>query len=74
MMYYSFTCPFPCNYVIKVGAENSDDAVGKIMAAGAMSCRNLANRCYCEKKDLNLYPIPEDDLRNVVSLHMQVGN
>ena len=73
MMYYSFTCPLPCNYKIRVDAENRDDAVRKMMTAGAMSCRNLANHYYCEQSNLNLYPIPEEELRNAVNLRMRVG-
>ena len=33
-MKYSFKCPPPCNYEIKVEANNDDEAVGKIMKAG----------------------------------------
>jgi predicted small metal-binding protein len=34
-MKYSCQCPPPCNYEIKVEANNDDEAVEKIMQAGA---------------------------------------
>ncbi len=74
MVNYSFTCPFPCTNKINVEAENRDDAARKIVMAGAMSCRNLANHCYCEKSNVNLYPIPEEELRNAVNHQMRIGN
>ncbi len=73
MMYYSFTCPLPCHHKIKVDAENRDDAVRKIMTAGAMSCRNLANQYYCAEVNLNLYPIPEEELKDAVNLGLRIG-
>ena len=33
-MKYSFTCPAPCNYQIKVDAKSDDEAVDKILAEG----------------------------------------
>jgi predicted small metal-binding protein len=33
-MKYSFSCPAPCNYEIKVDAKDDDEAIGKIMAEG----------------------------------------
>ncbi len=73
-MYYSFACPFPCNCTIKVNADDPDDAVRKIITAGAMSCRNLSNLYYCKKANLNLYPIPEDQLKNIVRSRMHTGD
>jgi predicted small metal-binding protein len=35
-MKYSCQCPPPCNYEIKVEANNDDEAVEKIMQAGAV--------------------------------------
>ena len=74
MIHYLFNCPFPCNNKIQVNADNRDDAVSKIMLAGAMSCRNLDNQCFCKKENLNLYPIPLHELRNTVNLTMQTSN
>jgi hypothetical protein len=33
-MSYSFTCPSPCNYEVKVEAKDDDQAVEKILMAG----------------------------------------
>ena len=33
-MKYSFTCPAPCNYEMKVDAKSDDEAVDKIFAEG----------------------------------------
>jgi predicted small metal-binding protein len=38
-MKYSFKCPAPCNYEIKVDAQTDDDAMNKIMAAGQVHVR-----------------------------------
>ena len=44
VMIYSFTCPTPCSREIMVEANNSIDAIDKIIMAGAMSCRNSRDR------------------------------
>ena len=38
-MQYSFKCPAPCNYEIKVDAKDDDDASNKIMAAGKIHAK-----------------------------------
>ena len=43
-MKYSFKCPAPCNYEIKVDAQTDDDAVNKIMAAGQGSRKGSSSR------------------------------
>jgi hypothetical protein len=70
-MTYSFACPVPCNYKIKVNAINGDDAINKIIMAGAISCRNSNNRCHCKKANHNMPPIKEEQLRNIVRLCMR---
>jgi hypothetical protein len=70
-MTYSFACPVPCNYEIKVDAKNGDDAINKIIMAGAIRCRNIKNRCHCEKANHNMPPIKEEQLRNIVQLCMK---
>jgi hypothetical protein len=70
-MTYSFSCPVPCTYEIKVDATNGDDAINKIIIAGAMSCRNINNRCHCEKASHNMPPIKEEQLKNIVRLCMR---
>ena len=69
VMIYSFTCPTPCNREIMVEANNSIDAIDKIIMAGAMSCRNSRDRCTCEKAHLGLPPIPVEQLKKIVSLY-----
>jgi len=38
-MKYSFKCPAPCNYEIKVDAQNDDEAMNKTMAAGKVHAK-----------------------------------
>jgi hypothetical protein len=70
-MTYSFSCSVSCNYEIKVDAINGDDAINKIITAGAISCRNINNRCHREKANHNMPPIKEEQLRNIVRLCMR---
>lgn len=70
-MIYTFACPVPCNRVIKVYANTDDDAINKIIVAGAMSCRNMANKKYCEKGRHNMPSLPEEQLREIVRLSME---
>ena len=72
-MFYKFTCPAPCSRVIMVDANNDDDAVNKIIGAGAINCRNIKNTPCC-KKVLNLPPLPENKLRDIVQFTMNVEN
>ena len=69
-MVYTFTCPAPCNRVIRVDAHNGDDAVNKIIEAGALGCRNIKTSC-C-KKVHHLSPLTEKKLRDIVRLFMNV--
>ena len=73
-MNYSFKCPFPCNYEIKIEAINDDDAINKMIMAGAIRCRNADNRCYCEKARHDMPPIADNQLRKIVSLCMFTGD
>ena len=61
-MVYTFSCPAPCSRLIMVDANNDDDAVNKIIGAGAINCRNINNTPSC-KKVLQLSPLPEKKLR-----------
>jgi hypothetical protein len=71
MTCYLFACPAPCNREIKVDASNTCDAVEKIIMAGAISCRNIDNHCICKQAPFDMSPIPEDQLRRIVSLCMR---
>lgn len=70
-MTYSFACPVPCDYEIKVYAENNDDAVNAIIRAGAIRCRNIEQNCHCEKSRVHLPPVTAEQLRSIVQLCMQ---
>jgi hypothetical protein len=67
-MTYAFACPVPCNREIRVEAKDNLDAIDKIITAGAISCRNSKNQCICKLAHFRLPPIPEEQLRNIVSL------
>jgi hypothetical protein len=56
-----------------VDANDDDDAVSKILGAGAISCRNIKNIPCC-KKVLHLPPLPEKKLRDIVRLCMNIEN
>jgi len=72
-MVYTFACPAPCNRVIMVDANNDDDAINKIIEAGAINCRNIKNTSCCEKV-VCLPPLPEKKLKDIVRLSMNVKN
>jgi hypothetical protein len=70
-MIYSFACPAPCDREIKVEAHDNRDAIEKIITAGAISCRNSDSHCSCSHARVELSPIPEEQLRHIVSLCMR---
>ncbi len=70
-MTYTFSCPVPCKRVIRVEAHNDEDAVGKILEAGAMNCRNERSGERCDTT-IVLAPLPERRLKEVVRLSMEV--
>jgi len=70
-MTYNFSCPAPCSRVIRVEAHDDEDAVEKIIQAGAMTCRNRGSDEPCDTTHLVLTPLPEMQLREVVRLSMQ---
>ncbi len=70
-MTYTFSCPVPCNRVIRVEAHDDEDAVGKIIEAGAMRCRNERSGACCDTT-LFMTPLPEGRLKEVVRLMMKV--
>jgi hypothetical protein len=72
-MVYTFSCPFPCLHVIMVDAHDDDEAVNKIIGAGALSCRNMKHTPCC-KKVHHLSPLPEKKLIDIVRLCMNVEN
>ena len=72
-MNYTFSCPVPCSRVIMVNANDDDDAVNKIIGAGAINCRNIKNASCCKKVHY-LSPLSENELREIVRLCMNVEN
>lgn len=70
-MIYSFLCPTPCSHEIFINAENDDDAVIKLMKAGALHCRNAKYHCRCEKSQHYLSPISEEKLNQIVRICMR---
>jgi hypothetical protein len=69
-MVYKFACPVPCRRIIKVYANTEEDAIDKIIVAGAMSCR-MANKRACEEGHHRMPSLPEDRLREIVRLSME---
>jgi hypothetical protein len=70
-MTYTFSCPAPCSRVIRVEARDDEDAVWKIIKAGAMTCRNRGSDDPCDSTHPAMPPLPERQLRDVVRLSMQ---
>ena len=70
-MIYTFLCPAPCRRVIRVDARNDEDAVGKIIKAGALTCRNRASHDTCDTTRPVLSPWTDMQLRGVVRLIMR---
>ena len=70
-MTYTFSCPAPCRRVIRVEARNDEDAVWKIIKAGAMTCRNGGSDGPCDTTHPIMPPLPEWQLRDVVRLSMR---
>ena len=70
-MIYAFSCPAPCRRVIRVDARHDDDAVGKLIKAGAMTCRKKASHDTCDTTRPVLTPWTDMQLRGVVRLIMR---
>lgn len=69
-MTYIFSCPAPCRRIVRVEARDDEDAVGKIIKAGAMTCRKQGSDGPCDFTHPVLPPLPERQLRDVVRLSM----
>jgi hypothetical protein len=70
-MVYTFACPVPCHRVIEVHANSDDDAIDKIIVAGAVSCRNMANRKHCEEGRRHMPSLSMEQLRDIVRVSME---
>jgi hypothetical protein len=65
---YSFTCPLPCNRAFKAVANDPLEAAKKIIQEGAFGCRHSDHRRRCTGVHPDLTPIPEEQLKRIVSL------
>ena len=70
-MIYTFVCPIPCRRIIKVYADTEEDAIDKIIVAGAMSCR-MANKRACEEGHHRMPSLPDGRLREIVRLSIEM--
>ena len=70
-MVYTFACPIPCRRVIKVDASTDDEAITKILAAGAVSCRNMASLKDCDEEHRHMPVLHEEQLREIVRVSME---
>jgi predicted small metal-binding protein len=63
-MKYSFKCPAPCNYEIKVDAQNDDEAMNKLMAAG---------KVHAKEKHPDMPPMSEQQRKDMFKAGMKKG-
>jgi predicted small metal-binding protein len=63
-MKYSFKCPAPCNYEIKVDAQNDDDAMNKFIAAG---------KVHAKEAHPNTTPMSEQKMKDMFKAGMKKG-
>jgi len=70
-MTYTFACPMPCSRVIRIDANDADDAVRKIVKAGGMACRNGESPRSCGEGHPHMPPLPERRLRDLVRFIMK---
>jgi len=63
-MKYSFKCPAPCNHEIKVDAQNDDEAMSKLMAAG---------KVHVKEAHADMPPMPEKEMKDMLKKGMKKG-
>jgi predicted small metal-binding protein len=61
---YSFKCPAPCNQEIKVDAQNDDEAVNKLMAAG---------KAHAKEAHPKMPPMPDEQMKSMLKSGMKKG-
>ncbi len=69
-MIYTFACPHPCTRMIQVDAHNDEDAIWKLINAGAMTCRNKESNDPCNRALPCITPLSYPQLREAVRLIM----
>ena len=57
--------------MICIDAPTEEDAVEKLIEAGAMACRNREAHCRCCEIHLEAPPVSDQQLREVVRLYMK---
>ena len=63
-MKYSFTCPAPCNHEMKVDAQNDDEAMNKLIAAG---------KVHVKEKHPDMPPMSEQEMKDKLKAGMKKG-
>jgi len=63
-MKYSFQCPAPCNYEIKVDAQTDDEAINKIMAVGKL---------HAKEAHPEMSPMSEQQMKDMLKAGMEKG-
>ena len=63
-MKYSFKCPAPCNYEIKVDSQTDDEAMNKIMAAGQI---------HAKEAHPDMPPMSEEQMKDMLKAGMKKG-
>lgn len=67
VMTYLFVCPYPCDREIIINADNDQEALDKIMVAGALSCRKPSGLDVCRETH-SLCLLTEAQIKDVVRL------
>lgn len=70
-MTYIFACPIPCDRVIRVDANNVDEAVKKIVRAGGMACRSGESPSSCGEDHPQMSPLSERRMRELIEFAMK---
>ncbi|MBE0556031.1 MAG: hypothetical protein IH628_02255 [Proteobacteria bacterium] len=52
-------------------ANTDDEAITKILAAGAVSCRNMASLKACDEEHRHMPVLDEEQLREIVRFSME---
>jgi predicted small metal-binding protein len=63
-MKYSFQCPAPCNYEIKVDAKDDNEAADKIMAAG---------KAHAKEAHPDMPPMSDKEMKDMFKKGMKKG-
>jgi hypothetical protein len=63
-MKYSFKCPAPCNHEIKVDAQNDEEAMNKLMAAG---------KVHAKEKHSDMPAMSEQQMKDMLKTGMKKG-